>query len=201
GVAAFVLKYRLPDSKTDKNPSISPLQDAQQAMKIVRDSAGAWGLDKNKIGIMGFSAGGHLAASVAVHYKDALIAPGTTTSLRPDFQILVYPVISFGPEFGHRGSRDNLLGTWAGKEAVTYYSNELQVTKQTPPAFLVHAGDDKVVPVANSLSYYSALLKQGIPSDLHVYAHGGHGFGATPGFDEWFGRCGQWMRASGWIGR
>lgn len=196
GVAAFVLKYRLPDDKSNPNKTIAPLQDAQQAIKMVRDSAAKWNIDPGKIGIIGFSAGGHLASSAGVHYHDALIDNISKSSLRPDFMLLVYPVISFGEAYGHIGSRDNLIGKKPSADSIKYFSNELYVNKNTPPTFLVHAGDDKVVQVANSIQFYEALQKNSVNADLHIYSKGGHGFGATPTFEEWFGRCINWMRSS-----
>ena len=196
GVAAFVLKYRLPDDKTNTNKTIAPLQDAQQAIKIVRDSAVKWNIDPNKIGIMGFSAGGHLASSLGVHYNDAMIDNVSKASLRPDFMLLVYPVISFGEAYGHVGSRDNLIGKKPSPNSIKYFSNELYVNQNTPPTFLVHAGDDKVVAVANSIKFYEALQKNGVNADLHIYSKGGHGFGTTPTFEEWFGRCLHWMQTN-----
>jgi acetyl esterase/lipase len=201
GVAAFVLRYRLPDDKTNKDKTIAPLQDAQQAVKMVRDSAAKWNIDENKIGIMGFSAGGHLASSAGTHYNKALIPNTTNTNLRPDFMMLVYPVISFNDTLAHMGSRNNLLGRSPAADSIKFFSNELQVDKQTPPTFLVHAGDDKVVDVANSIKFYEALHKNGAPADLHIYTKGGHGFGSTPTFDEWFGRCLQWMKSNELIGK
>jgi acetyl esterase/lipase len=199
GVTAFVLKYRLPDDKTNINKSIAPLQDAQQAIKMVRDSAAKWNIDPGKIGIMGFSAGGHLASSAGVHYRDALICNTSNTSLRPDFMLLVYPVISFSGSFGHIGSRDNLIGRKPSADSINYYSNELHVDKDTPPAFLVHAGDDDIVKVSNSIRFYEALQEKKVNADLHIYARGGHGFGQMPTFEEWFGRCILWMRIAQFI--
>lgn len=193
GIAAYVLKYRLPDDRTNINKSIAPLQDAQQAIKIVRDSAEKWNIDPHKIGIMGFSAGGHLAASLGSHYNDVLINNTSKTNLRPDFMLLIYPVISFRELFGHIGSRDNLLGKSPSGESVDYFSNELHVNKQTPATFLVHAGDDKIVNVANSVKYYEELQKSNVVADLHIYSKGGHGFSIVPAFDEWFGRCILWL--------
>jgi acetyl esterase/lipase len=200
GVAAFVLKYRLPDDKTNKNKTIAPLQDAQQAIKIVRDSAQQWNIDVTKIGIMGFSAGGHLASSAGTHYNDVVIANAGKTNLRPDFMLLVYPVISFNNTIGHIGSRDNLIGKNPSADSINFFSNELHVTKETPQTFLVHAGDDKIVDVANSIKFYEELNKNKVPADLHIYSKGGHGFGTTPTFNEWFGRCLYWMKSNQWMG-
>lgn len=197
GVAAFVLKYRLPDDKTNYNKTLAPLQDAQQAIKIVRDSASVWGIDPKKIGIMGFSAGGHLAGSAGVHYNDCLIPNTSKTSLRPDFMLLIYPVISFEPAYGHIGSRDNLIGKKPSVDSIIYFSLELQVTSQTPPTFLTHSGDDGIVSVMNSVLFYEVLQKCGVPAELHIYAKGGHGYDTTPTFDEWFGRCLNWMQREG----
>ncbi|MFV0265903.1 MAG: alpha/beta hydrolase [Draconibacterium sp.] len=135
GVAAFVLKYRLPNDNTCENKSIAPLQDAQQAIKIVRDNAEKWGIDPNQIGILGFSAGGHLAATAGTHFSKSYIENEKGTSLRPDFMVLVYPVISMQPELTHGGSRDNLLGKKASTELLELFSNEKQVTENTPRTF------------------------------------------------------------------
>lgn len=197
GVTAFVLKYRLPSGKTMKDRSIGPLQDAQRAIQLVRQKAAVWNIDPQKIGIMGFSAGGHLAATAGTHYRKALIENKKGVSLRPDFMLLINPVISFTDSIGHTGSRNNLLGNAPAKKQILSYSNELQVNKATPPAFLVHSSADSVVPVANSLSFYSALRHNGVAAGLHIYAKGEHGFLTTPSFDEWFGRCVHWMREMG----
>jgi acetyl esterase/lipase len=132
---------------------------------------------------MGFSAGGHLAASLGTHYDDVLIKNDSKTNIRPDFMILVYPVISFRNAFGHIGSRNNLLGKSPSKKSIDYFSNELHVNKLTPPTFLVHAGDDKIVKVTNSIKFYEELQKNDVTSELHIYAKGGHGFDITPTFD------------------
>ncbi len=177
GITAFVLKYRLPEDSIMVDKSIGPLQDAQRAIQMVRENAQQFNLDGTKIGIMGFSAGGHLAASASTQFNEQLIDNPKQTSLRPDFSILIYPVISFMDCITHKGSRMNLLGKVQPLETLQKFSNELRVTDQTPPAFLVHAGDDSAVPVANSISYYEALLKQKIYSNMIIYPHGGHGFG------------------------
>lgn len=194
GVTAFVLKYRLPSDKTMKDRSIGPLQDAQRAIQMVRQKAVQWNIDPQKIGIMGFSAGGHLAATAGTHYSEALIENKKALSLRPDFMLLINPVISFTDSIGHTGSRDNLLGRMPTEKQIRRFSNELHVNKTTPPAFLVHSNADAVVPVANSLAFYSALQRNGITAGLHIYAKGEHGFLTAPSFKEWFGRCLYWMQ-------
>lgn len=200
GIAAFVLKYRLPDDSIMDQKEIGPLQDAQRAIQLVRLDAKKWNLDKNKIGIMGFSAGGHLASTAGTHFKDAVIKNIKGISLRPDFMILLYPVISFTDSIGHIGSRDNLIGKNPSPEKIKYYSNEWQVTKQTPPAFLVHAKDDDVVKVANSIAFYDALQKNGVPAEIHFYEQGGHGFGMhnKSSADQWMDWLQAWMKKNGW---
>jgi len=201
GIAAFILKYRLPSDKIMKDKSIGPLQDAQQAIMVVRQRAKEWNVDPSKIGIAGFSAGGHLASTAGTHFKKSLIDNSGNISLRPDFMILLYPVISFTDSIGHIGSRNNLIGESPSPEVIRLYSNELQVTKLTPPTFLVHAGDDAVVKVANSLKFYEALNKNNVPTELFVYPKGGHGFGlvnpTSP--DRWMDRCMDWMKSNGWL--
>lgn len=195
GVAAFVLKYRLPSDKTMKDKAIGPLQDAQRAIQLVRENATQWQVDPHKVGIMGFSAGGHLAATAGTHYRDALVANLQNLNLRPDFMLLVYPVISLTDSMGHGGTRKNLLGDHPEPEQVHLFSNEFQVDKHTPPAFLIHAEDDSMVPVANSLEFFNALHRNGVPAGLFIYPKGEHGFLKVPPFDEWFGRCIFWMKS------
>jgi len=201
GIAAFVLKYRLPNDETMLNKEIGPLQDAQRAIQLVRQNAAQWGVDTGRVGIIGFSAGGHLASTAGTHFNKITIDNPANISLRPDFMILLYPVISFSDSIGHRGSRDNLLGKSPSREKIREYSNELQVSPATPPAFLVHAGDDKVVLVANSLHFYEALQHNNVPSELHVYPHGGHGFGLHNNTtkDVWFDRLKTWLDDNGWL--
>jgi len=200
GVAAFVLKYRLPNDKIMKDKTVGPLQDAQQAIKILRQHTKEWNIDSNKIGIMGFSAGGHVASTASTHFTDKVLPDPSTVNLRPDFSILVYAVISFSDSLAHKGSRRALLGADSLKKA-DLYSGEKQVNANTPPAFLVHAGDDKVVPVGNSIRYYEALLKNGVKAELHIYPTGGHGFGLhnTSVADNWLDRCFNWMASNKWI--
>ncbi|MGE5395807.1 MAG: alpha/beta hydrolase [Candidatus Saccharibacteria bacterium] len=180
GVAGIVLKYRLPTYGNCVVPHKAPLQDAQRAMRLVRSNAKAWNIDSTKIGIMGFSAGGHLASTLGTHFdygnKNAA-DPVEQKSCRPDFMILMYPVISFTDKSTHTGSRDALLGKDADPKLVTYYSNELQVKEDTPPAFLVHADNDSAVPDENSLLMYQALRQKKIPAELHILSEGEHGFG------------------------
>ncbi len=196
GVTAFVLKYRLPNDTIMVDKTTGPLQDAQQAIRTVRKQAAAWGLNPDKIGIMGFSAGGHLAATAATHFN--LIADPAMSdsgSVRPDFAILMYAVISFDDSIAHKGSKTNLVGKNPSPELVKLYSNELQVTKNTPPSFLVHAGDDATVPVENSIRYYQACIKNKVLAEMHIYPKGGHGFGLNnkTTSDKWFDRLINWM--------
>ena len=176
GVNAMVVKYRIPNDKAQNDKSIAPLQDAQQAILLAKTNANTWGIDDKKIGILGFSAGGHLAASLSSHYADVKIDNPSKVSLRPDFQILIYPVITM-KDFGHAGSKENLIGKDPTPEQIQYYSNELNVNEQTPPAFIVHAINDDAVPVQNAHVYDSALKANKVSSTLYLYEKGGHGFG------------------------
>jgi len=197
GVTAFVLKYRLPSDLIMVDKSIGPLQDAQQAVKIIREQAIDFKINPSKIGIMGFSAGGHLASTLGTHFTKSVIENKNNTSLRPDFMVLIYPVISFG-EFAHNGSKNNLIGLNPIEEQVKLYSNELQVSVDTPPTFLIHANDDKAVPSENSLDFARKLKQAGVKCEMHLYPTGGHGFGlnnkATK--DQWIERLKNWMEAS-----
>ncbi len=199
GVAAFVLKYRLPSDKTMKDKTIGPLQDAQKAIQVVREHSGEWHVAPDKIGIMGFSAGGHLAATAGTHFEETLIDNKKGTSLRPDFMILIYPVISFTDSIGHIGSRNNLLGKLPSKEQILYFSNERHVCSNTPPTFITQGDNDTVVSVYNSLNFYKALNENSVPAALHIYSKAGHGYLKRPPFEEWFGRCLYWMNSNGWL--
>ncbi len=194
GISAFVLKYRLPDDRTMKDKSIGPLQDAQQAIKLVRQKAKEWNINPEKIGIMGFSAGGHLASTAGTHFRHPVIEDAEGISLRPDFMLLINPVISFTDSIGHIGSRSNLLGNSPKENQIKFLSNEFHVDPSTPPTILIHSGSDTVVPVANSIVLYQALLRNRIPGEIHIYSKGEHGFLTAPSFDEWFGRCVYWMK-------
>lgn len=191
GVSAIVLKYRLPSDAIMKDKSIGPLQDAQSALKYVRRNAGKLNIDRDKIGIMGFSAGGHLASTASTHFDTAYISNPMNTSLRPDFSILAYPVISFTDQIGHLGSRENLIGKNPSNGLIQNFSNELHVTKNTPPTFLVLASDDKTVNPENSVEYYEALLKNHVPAEMHIYQNGGHGFGTKK--VDWMQTLQNWM--------
>jgi acetyl esterase/lipase len=201
GINAFVLKYRLPNDLIMKYKSIGPLQDAQEAVRIIRRNADKWKLNPNKIGIMGFSAGGHLASTLATHYDDKTYTPTDTTSARPNFSILIYPVISMQNGITHEGSKTNLLGLNPTNEQIDNFSNEKQVSAATPIAFLVHATDDKSVPVENSINYYLALKKQNVAAELHLYQSGGHGFGlGIKGTNQfWPSTCEKWLAANNYL--
>ncbi|MGH7129480.1 MAG: alpha/beta hydrolase, partial [Planctomycetaceae bacterium] len=201
GVAGIVLKYRL--GPRYRYPAA--LQDAQRAVRYVRAHAETLGIDPHRVGIMGFSAGGHLASTVATHF-DAGDAdsddPLARQSSRPDFAVLAYPVISFTEPFTHAGSRRNLLGDNPDPALVASLSNETQVTADTPPTFLFHTGEDAGVPVENSLVFYAALRKAGVPAELHVYQDGPHGVGlapGVPGLSGWKDRLAEWLRQSGFL--
>ena len=200
GIAGIVLKYRLPYGHAEL-----PLQDAQQAMRFVRYHAEEWSVDPKKVGIAGFSAGGHLASTLSTHFdsgKDDAVSAMERLSCRPDFSVLIYPVITFKEEWGHMGSRENLIGKTHDWKIIQNYCNDLQVTKQTPPAFLVHADDDTGVKTRNSIEYYLALKREGIPAELHIFQEGGHGFGMNKKgkpHDQWPLMLVEWMKAMKYI--
>jgi len=198
GVAGIVLKYRLPYGHDE-----IPLEDAQRALRIVHQKAAEWGINPAKIGIAGSSAGGHLASTAGTRFdlgKPDATDPIEKYSCRPDFMLLLYPVITFSEEFGHMGSRTNLIGSGNKWELVEKYSNELHVTAQTPPTFLILADDDGAVPTRNSIEFYMALKKYKIPAEMHIFRDGGHGFGMTKKnlpVDQWPNLFAQWMKAQG----
>ncbi|MES2431444.1 MAG: GDSL-type esterase/lipase family protein [Bacteroidota bacterium] len=202
GITAFVLKYRIPSNRIMRNKEIAPLQDVQQAIKIVRSRAKEFDIDEQKIGVMGFSAGGHLASSAGTHFPQPLIENKDSISLRPDFMILVYPVISFTDSIAHSGSRDNLLYLSATQQKKEYFSGELQVTNNTPPAFLVHASDDSLVSAINSTAFFKSLLLHNVKAELHIYGSGGHGFGIRKkglSIDSWFDRLIDWLKENRFV--
>jgi len=200
GVAGFIVDYRH-RGKGYSHPA--PLQDAQRAIRTVRARAAEWNVDPAKIGIMGFSAGGHLASTAGTHFDQGNPAADDRVeqvSCRPDFMILCYPVVMFDEKYTHRGSQQNLLGKDADPALVRSLSSEKQVTRETPPTFLFHTDEDKGVPAENSVSFYLALRSAGVPAELHVYQRGPHGIGLgakVPGTSEWPKACENWMRNRG----
>ncbi|MDR3245757.1 MAG: alpha/beta hydrolase [Prevotellaceae bacterium] len=195
GIAAFVLKYRLPNGKISTKPHLSPIQDLQKAIDIVRSRAEEWKIATNKVGVIGFSAGGHLASTGGTHF-DRQYIQSESGNLRPDFMILIYPVITSDYTFTHRGSIRNLLGGNPSEELLKEFSNEKQVTEKTPPAFLVHSIDDKSVPVKNSISFVEELIKCNIEAEMHLFPKGGHGYGMNNKTTktEWFPLCVTWIK-------
>ena len=196
GIAGIILKYRIPSDLIMKDKSVGPLQDAQEAMRVIRRNATEWKINPKQVGVIGFSAGGHLASTLSTHFEEKVYEVTENTSARPDFSILIYPVISFDASFTHAGSRSNLIGENPSDEAVKHFSNELQITEKTPPAFLVHSADDDVVPVKNSIVYFEGIQKYKSPSELHVFYKGGHGFGLSVGKgtpSAWPGMCINWI--------
>ncbi len=196
GIAGIVLKYRLPYGHHE-----IPSGDVRRTIRIVRENASKWGIDPMKIGLAGSSAGGHLAATAGTRF-DYGNPDGASLveklSSRPDFMLLLYPVISFREEFGHMGSRTNLIGEGNKWELVERYSNELHVTSETPPTFLVLADDDKVVVPRNSIAFYMALKENNVPAEMHIFAQGGHGFGMRENnipADQWPDLFYKWLRA------
>lgn len=201
GVAAFIVTYRL--GPRYNHPAM--LLDGQRSIRTVRARASEWGIDESRIGILGFSAGGHLASTAGTHF-DAGNAesadPIATASSRPDFMILVYPVITMLDEYTHQGSKQNLLGPDPDPALVELLSNEKQVTAATPPVFLVHTTDDDAVPVENSLGFYAAARKAGVPVEMHVFESGPHGFGLggdSPELSQWPTLAASWMKTHGWL--
>ncbi|MGQ1783729.1 MULTISPECIES: alpha/beta hydrolase [unclassified Saccharicrinis] len=180
GIAAFVLKYRMPQAESVITSHKAPLQDAQRAMRYIRHYAEKFNIDKNKVGVMGFSAGGHLASALGTHFERAYYKSKDDMDnemIRPDFMMLIYPVISMQKVITHYGSRKHLLGENPSDELVTEFSSELQVCEKTPPTFILHSGDDKAVPVENSIRMYQALVKHKVSATMHIYPTGGHGYG------------------------
>lgn len=200
GIAGVVLKYRLPNAKAMQPAHEMPLRDAMQAMQLIRKNAAQWSIDPDKIGVMGFSAGGHLASTLSTHYHRG---EHGSEQAKPNFSILIYPVITFSDINTHIGSRKNLLGQDSSAHWVNYYSNELWVDEKTPPAFLVHSMNDKGVPIENSIQYYLALKKYNIPAEAHFYPDGGHGYGLrTAGKGSlvgWPAAMENWLKSMGYI--
>ena len=213
GIAGFVLKYRLPNPQYVENKQIVPLQDAQRAIQLIRENCKKWGINPHKIGIEGNSAGGHLASTAGTHFQKDYIENPLKTSLRPDFLILNYPVISMADDMTHIQSRYNLIGEISNNinessngiksseqrtfdpEKIKEYSNDLQVTAQTPPSFVTHAVDDDIVKVQNAILFIAALQKNKVPVESFFYAKGGHGYGMhNPTSDiQWIDICIPWI--------
>jgi acetyl esterase/lipase len=177
GIAGIILKYRLPSDMIMKDKSVGPLQDAQEAMRIIRRNASQWKINSHRIGVIGFSAGGHLASTLSTHFAEKVYEVKDTTSARPDFSLLIYPVVTFDSTFTHAGTRQNLVGDKPSEYTIRYFSNEYRITRNTPPAFLVHSADDKVVPVKNSIVYFEGLVRNNIQAEMHIFQKGGHGYG------------------------
>jgi acetyl esterase/lipase len=203
GVAAFVLQYRL----GPKYHYPVELEDAQRAIRMVRAHAGEYGVDADKVGMWGSSAGGHLTATAGTHFDAGNASAADVVERqgsRPDFLILAYPVITFEEPQLHRGSKQYLLGDDPDPKLVALLSDETQVTKETPPAFLFSTTDDKTVPVMNSVMFYSALVSAGVPAEMHLFQHGGHGAGlaaANPDLSVWPELLAKWMRERGYMGK
>ncbi|HLT71295.1 MAG TPA: alpha/beta hydrolase [Cyclobacteriaceae bacterium] len=202
GIAGIILKYRLPSDEIMEDRSVGPLQDAQEAIRTVRRKAAEWSLSPDKIGVMGFSAGGHLAGTASTMYAERVYTSKDNISARPDFSLLIYGVLSMQEGITHGGTKKSLLGDKPGKDKTDRFSNELRVDTKTPPAFLVHSLDDDAVPVENSILYYQGLRKAGVTGELHIYESGGHGYGLAPnGATEsmWPEACKAWMKKHGWV--
>jgi acetyl esterase/lipase len=201
GVAGFVVRYRL--GPRYQQPTM--LQDGLRAVRLVRAHAADWGVMPQRIGVVGFSAGGHMASTVGTHFDTGMLPSADVVervSSRPDFMVLLYPVITMTDPFVHRGSRTNLLGAQPSAELVSRFSNETQVTRSTPPTFIVTSTDDRTVPVENSLRFYEALKADSVPVELHVFERGRHGFGLAPtdpALSIWPRLCETWMRQHGWL--
>ena len=209
GIAGFVLKYRLPKPDGFRYKHDIPMRDAQRAMRLVRHHADKWNVRRDRIGMIGFSAGGHLASTVATHLESGEPAaedPIARYPTRPDFLILIYAQVSFLDDYGNTGTPKTLLGADYGPELKRFYSNDLHVNEQTPPTFLVHANDDPFKP-ENSAMFYLALRRAGVPAELHIYGSGGHGFAirehwrgeASHAGATWPGHCLEWLRALGML--
>jgi acetyl esterase/lipase len=201
GINAFLLDYRLPRAKYMDHKEIVPLTDAQQAIIYLRENAKKYGINPKKLGIMGFSAGGHLVTTVETHFEHTALKNPKNTRLRPDFVVAVYPVVSFGDSLTHMGSRKNLIGPDITPEKIKEFSNDLQVTTNTPPTFIVAAIDDDVVKIQNSLYLEAALRQHRVPVRMFIYAKGGHGFGVDHIKNvavQWTEPCFKWILSEQW---
>lgn len=198
GVAAFVVKYRIPSDQTMVDKSMGPLEDAQQGMRFARQHAAEWNLDVRRIGAIGFSAGGHLASTLATHFDKAYVDNPDHVNLRPDFLVLVYPVISMDAKITHMDSRKALLGSDPSETQIRFFSNELHVTRDTPPTLLLHAADDRLVDIDNSIAFFEALRHAGVPVEARLFPRGQHGFFLMPR-DRWQTTIMDWLATNGWL--
>jgi acetyl esterase/lipase len=200
GIAGIIVKYRLPNSKSNIISHLSPLLDVKRAIRMVRFHADKWNIKKNKVGIIGFSAGGHLAASLITNFDDGdknSADPIEQISSRPDFAGLIYPVITMQKPYVHENSRNNLIGAGATADMIHQYSIELHIKNDTPASFIVHSADDDIVVAENSWLIYQALKNKNVPAELHIYPFGGHGFSLAIGKDyleTWTDRFMDWFR-------
>lgn len=202
GITAFILKYRLPSDEIMKDKTIGPLQDAQESIRFIRRNASKWGINAKKVGVIGFSAGGHLASTLSTHYNDEVYKVVDTVSARPDFSILVYPVISMEDKITHKMSKNNLLGSLPSQELIEKYSNEKQINAMTPPTFIAHAIDDKSVLVENSIQYFLGLKTNNVLCEAHFYQTGKHGFGlgrAGTTSLNWSKQLEDWLKTNNYL--
>ncbi len=194
GIAAFVLKYRLPNDTCVTNKKFVSLQDVEQAMYLLKTHSKEYNINAENIGIIGFSAGGHLAAMLSTHYDYAAMPFAKNSFLKPSFSVLIYPVITMDDSLAHSGSKARLIGKDAPKTDIDFFSCEQNINAKTPPTFIVLAADDKVVNPENSIAYYTALRKNKVLSEIHIYQSGGHGFGLNlPNDDSWINRLQKWL--------
>ena len=197
GIAAILVNYRLPSDETMTDKSIAPLQDAQQALRQVRHNAAAWGIDPAKVGVLGFSAGGHLASTAGTHFDKPLVPNADGVSVRPDFMILAYPVISMEDDLTDKGVRNNLLGPHPSEERIRWFSSELQVSDKTPPALLLAAENDSIVNPDNTIRFFQSLRHHHVPAEMVLFQQGDHGFSRCPGIMDapmW-----AWLEKNGWL--
>ena len=199
GITAFIVKYRQPNDTIMVNKSNGPLQDAQAAIKLVRKRAGEWGINPNKVGMMGLSAGGHLVSTEGTQHDRIVIDNKEKINLRPNFMALLYPVIIYDPAIPR--TRENLIGKQPSAELLNLYSTDKHVTTAAPPTFMVHAADDDVIPVKNTLSFFNALLQNQVKAEMHILQSGGHGFGLTDANskDNWFRMFKSWLMENGFL--
>ncbi len=180
GISAFVLKYRLPTSPSVIDPKLAPLQDAQRAIRLVKANSSKWGINIEKVGVLGFSAGGHLASTLGTQFNKKTLKNNFDAidkiSARPNFMALIYPVITFNEKYRHEGSKNALIGKRDDKKLISMFSNNLHVNSDTPQCFIIHSADDKAVSVHNSLLFYNALIENGISTEMHIFPFGGHGY-------------------------